>query len=100
MAAHSPSPGINVVVLGGAVVPGKCAHVVLLGMCVVVLGAGVGTKASISCVPPAAHIAEHLSSQGCRLAAAGVDISHTATHSDTHTVMVGVVLGTGPHVVL
>ena len=90
--------GICVVVV--LIIGMRIVVVLLLGMCVVVLGAGVGTKASISCVPPAAHIAEHLSSQGCRLAAAGVDISHTATHSDTHTVMVGVVLGTGPHVVL
>ena len=97
--------------LGGAVVPGKCTHVVLLGMCVVVLGAYVGVWTSIAYPSPLVHNTEHDSRHVCMPAAENTDISHTATHDDTHgpgavlvvealAVVVDVVLGTGPNVVV
>ena len=74
-------------------------------------GTGTGVLVSISCVPPAAHTAEHESRQGCKSEAAGAESSHIAMHNDTHgpgaalvvgtpVVVAGIVLGTGPGVVL
>ena len=86
--------------------------VLLLGMCVVVLGASVGVWTSIVCSPPLVHNnTEHNSRHVCRPAAEYTDISHIAIHDDTHgpggvpvvdtpAVVVDVVLGTGPNVVL
>ena len=84
VATHSVSPGIDDVVLIGAAVLDTGAHVVLLGIFVVALGAGAGVLVSISCVPSAAHSAEHASRHGCTPAAAEPETSHTATHNASH----------------
>ena len=83
----------------------------LLGVCVVVLGASAGVLVSNTCPALVAHSTEHESRHVCKLVAVDTDISHIAMHKDRQgpggtlvvgvpAVVLGVVLGTGPNVVL
>ena len=65
----------------------------LLGICVVVLGASVGTWTSIACSPPSVHNTEHTSWHTCKSVANDVEASHIVEHNAAHGPGVAPVVG-------